>query len=133
VPESKITNPKLFIRIVEFSVLGSAFFLSCLMLSVDIAGDLFIQALIYAMILAFFVRFAKGVGVRHKKSPNYITRQILCNAVGILVGTCAMLLLEKMFAIGDDIFVAVICSGVMAFFILGTLSPLEHKKSSSIR
>jgi len=129
---NKITSRKLFNRSIDFLVLGLTFFLSCLMLSVDIGGNLLIQTLIYTTILVLSVRMAKRVAKGYKKSLNSITRQILSNAAGILVGTCVMLLLVKMFATGGDLIVVVIFSGVMAFFILGTLSPLVHRKSPSI-
>jgi hypothetical protein len=53
--------------------------------------------------------------------------QTLDNAIGILIGSCIMLLLEKLFSNHSDIALAIILSGVMTFFVLGTLSPLMHK------
>ena len=116
----------------DFLVLAATFFLSCLMLSVNIQGELLIQALIYATILVLFVRLARRLIVGFRQPLNSTTRHVLSNASGILVGTLVMLLLEKLFRAGSDLIVVVIFSGILAFFILGTLSPLVHKKSSSV-
>jgi len=132
VTETKITNPKVFNQFVDFLVLGLTFFLSCLMLSVEMQGSLILQTLIYATILVLFLHLANRLIVGYKKSLNSTTQHVLSNAAGILVGTSVMLLLEKLFAAGGDLIVVVIFSGIMAFFILGTLSPLVHKKSSSV-
>jgi hypothetical protein len=74
-----------------------------------------------------FVQLCKRAIVSYKKSVSEITRQILGNAAGLLIGTFIMLFLEMLFSTNGELTVAIIFSSVMAFFILGTLSPIVHK------
>jgi hypothetical protein len=126
------THPKLFNRFIDFTVLALTFYLSCLLLSVEIDSGLWLQILAYSSIVLIFVRLCKRAIVGHWKSLSALNRQILGNAAGILVGTCVMLALETFIAGSGEIIVALIFSSVMAFFVLGTLSPLFNKKSTSV-
>ena len=116
-------------RLVDFAVLGATFYVSCMLLSVELGSSFFLQTLAYSTILLVFVRLSKRTVASYNKSISETIRQILGNATGILVGTCVVLLLGKILSARDDIFVAVILSGIMAFFVLGTLCPLVHKTS----
>ena len=128
--KNQYTNPKLLNRLVDFVVLGMTFYFSCLVLSIELESGLFIQVLSYATIMLVFVQFCKRAIVSYKKSLSEISTQILGNAVGILIGTFIMLFLEILFSSNVELMVAIILSSVMAFFILGTLSPIVHKKTA---
>jgi len=119
-------------RALDFLVLGFTFFLSCLLLSSDAVGDLFLQTVLYAATLVAFVCLSSRIVVRDNTVSNSLTRQISSNAAGILIGTCVILVFEKLFVTGSEFFAAVIFSGVMAFFILGTLAPLKVYNSSTL-
>jgi hypothetical protein len=114
-------------RLVDFVVLSATFYASCMLLSVELGGGLFLQILAYSTILLVFVRLSKRAIASYNKSIGETTRQILGNATGILIGTCVVALLEKILLTRGDIIVVYILSGVMAFFILGTLSPIVNK------
>jgi hypothetical protein len=116
-------------RLVDFVVLGATFYASCMLLSVELGGSLFFHMLAYSTILLAFVLLSKRAIANYDKSIGESTRKILGNAIGILIGTCIMLLLEKLLSSHSDFTVAIILSGVMAFFVLGTLCPLVHKTS----
>jgi hypothetical protein len=118
--------------VVDFLVLGSTFFLACLLLSADAAGDLFLQTVLYAAILVAFVCLTRWITMRDNKVTNSLTSKIFSNAAGILIGTCVTLVFKDLFTAGGDFIAAVIFSGVMAFFVLGTFAPLIIYKSSSI-
>lgn len=123
------TNPRLLNRAIDFAVLGVTFFLSCQLLSVDIGSGMALQTLLYASILLIFVRLSKRVMLDFKHNTGSVAWQIIGNAMGIFAGTAVMLVLEKFLVGSRDIIVAVVFSGVMAFFILGTLSPLFNKNT----
>ena len=123
-------DSRLLDRLVDFTVLGATFYVSCMLLSVELGSSFFFQTLAYSTILLVFVRLSKRTVASYNKSIGETIRQILGNATGILVGTCVVLLLGKILSARGDILVAVILSGVMAFFVLGTLCPLVHKTSS---
>jgi len=115
---------------VDFTVLGATFYISCKLLSVESGGSLFIHMFAYSAILLTFVRLSKRAIANCCKPVGESTRKILGNAIGVLIGTCIMLLLAKLLPNNSDFIPAIILSGFMAFFILGTLCPLVHKTSS---
>ena len=117
---------------VDFLVLGFTFFLSCLLLSVDAVGHLVLQTVLYAATLVTFVCLTGWFAMRGNNVTNSLTRKIFSNAAGILVGTCVIFVFKDLFGTGSDFIAATIFSGVMAFFVLGTLAPLIVYKSSSI-
>ena len=121
------TDPRLLDRLVDLTVLSATFYISCMLLSVELEGSLLLQAFAYLTILLVCVRLSKRAITSYNKSIGETTRKILGNATGILIGTCVVLLFGKILLIGGDIIVVVILTGVMAFFILGTLSPIVHK------
>jgi hypothetical protein len=112
---------------VYFVVLGATLYVSCMLLSVELGGSLFFHLLAYSMILLALIRLSKRAIADYCKSIGEWTYQTLGNAIGILIGSCIMLLLEKLFSNHSSIALAIILSGVMTFFVLGTLCPLVHK------
>ena len=118
--------------VVDFLVLGFTFFLSCLLLSGDAVGDLFLQTVLYAATLVTFVGLTSWIAKRDNTAASSLTRKIFSNAAGILIGTCVILVFKDLFATDGHFIAAVIFSGVAAFFVLGTLTPLIVYKSSSI-
>ena len=116
-------------RLVDFVVLGVILYVSCTILSVELEGSIFFHMLAYSTVLSAFVSLSKRAIANYYKSIGESTHQILGNAIGILIGTCIILLLEKILSNHSDIIVAIILSGVMAFFILGTLDPLVDETS----
>ena len=114
---------------VDFTVLGATFYISCMLLSVEPGGSLFIHMLAYSTILLTFVGLSRRAIANCCKSIGESTRKILGNAIGVLIGTCIMLLLAKLLSNNSDFTPAIILSGAMAFFVLGTLCPLVHKPS----
>ena len=122
-------DSRLLDRLVDFTVLGATFYVSCMLLSVELGSSFFFQTLAYSTVLLVFVRLSKRTVASYNKSIGETIRQILGNATGILVGTCVVLLLGKILSARGDFFVVVIFSGVMAFFVLGTLCPLVHNTS----
>jgi uncharacterized protein YacL len=115
--------------LVDFVVLGATYYVSCMILSVELGGSLFFHMLAYSTILVTLVRLSKRAIANYYKSIGESTGKILGNAIGILVGTCIMLLIEKLLSNHNEIILAVILSSVMAFFVLGTLSSFARKTS----
>ena len=120
--DSRILN-----RVLDLAVFGTTFFVSCLLFSVASDSTLFVQILVYSTLLLVCVRLCKRAIVSYNRSIVELSRQILGNGAGILIGTCIMLVFEIFVSASGGIFAAVIFSGVMAFFILGTLLPIVHK------
>lgn len=115
--------------LVDFVVLGATYYVSCMILSVELGGSLFFHMLAYSTILVTFVRLSKRAIANHYRSIGESTGKMLGNAIGILVGICIMLLIEKLLSNHNEIILAIILSSVMAFFVLGTLSSFTGKTS----
>jgi len=120
-------------QLVDFVVLSATFYASCMLLSVESGGSLFFHMLAYSTILLAFVRLSNRAITNYYRSMGESTRKILGNAVGLLMGTCIVLPLEKLLSNHSNFVVAIILSGVMAFFVLGTLCSLVHKTSFAHR
>ena len=120
-------NRALMNRMIDFSVLGLIFYLSSLFLSVDNGGRLILLALGYASMVLVFVSFSRRFFARHYLTLGDAIRQITCNAIGILAATFIMLVVERIMSADGGVYVALLFSSVMAFFVLGTLLPLVHK------
>jgi hypothetical protein len=112
---------------IYFVVLGATLYVSCMLLSVELGGSLFLHLLAYSTILLASMRLSKRAIAGYCKSIGKCTYQALGNAIGILIGSCIMLLLEKLFLNHSNIVPAIILSGVLTFFVLGTLCPWVHK------
>ena len=119
--------------LVDFVVLGAMLYVSCTILSVELGGSLFFHMLAYATVLSAFVSLSERAIANYYKSIGESTHHILGNAIGILIGTCIILLLEKILSNHSEIIVAIILSSIMVFFILGTLEPLVHETSMGKR
>lgn len=124
-------RPRNLNQALDFLVLGLTFYLTCWFLSVDRGGHLLAQTVLYATILVVSVRLAKNWLPTRLKFLTGITRQLAGNAAGILIGTCVMLAVDEVLVSGGGTIVALVFSGVMAFFILGTLSPIINNNKSS--
>jgi len=122
------TSRRLY-RLANFVVLSTTLYASSRLLSVELGGGLVVHMLGYATILLAFVQLSKSAIAHYYKSVRECTCQILGNAFGILIGTCVMLLLEKLLSNHSGIIVVIIFASVMAFFVLGTFCPLAHKTS----
>jgi hypothetical protein len=125
----KNAESKRFCCFVYFVVLGATLYVSCMLLSVELGGSLFFHLLAYSTILLALMRLSKRAIADYCKSIGEWTYQTLGNAIGILIGSCIMLLLEKLFSNHSNIVSVLIISGVISFFVLGTLCPLVHKSS----
>ena len=58
------------------------------------------------------------------KTIGEVSRYILADAVGILAGTCAVLILKSVVFTSVGFSAVIIFSSVISFFVLGTISPI---------
>lgn len=85
----------------------------------------------YSATILVFVIVTERVLAGYWKSISSATRQILGNGAGIVLGTCFIMLLVKYMFTNGELLVEIVVSSIMAFFILGTLSPIIHRKTPS--
>ena len=125
------TKPDTVNQIADFLVLTIIFYLSCLMLSPGGSSILVLQALVYASTVLLSVSLCRRLMIRSNCPLSGMTRLIACNATGITAATLAMVPVGRALPGGGDYTIALMFSSVMAFFVLGTLLPLQYKKTSS--
>ncbi len=118
-------------RFIDFFALGCTFYASCLLLSVPLSGETLFYTLVYATVILISVRLGRYLLSTVFTSMNIVARKMLCNAAGLLVGGIAMFELGSMVLKLNEMAVVVVFSSVMAFFVLGTISPLLHKSAFS--
>ena len=99
-----------------------------MLFSVGSGSELVKHLAAYSTIVLVFVHISNKVAVHYIKLTGEASRKILGNGTGILIGTCVVLLIEKQLSSPGQLIVAVLFSSIMAFFILGTLSPVVGKK-----
>lgn len=121
-------KPIIFNRVIEFLIFALIFFISCRLLGLDVISGGFAQALIYATVMVLFVHLARGTISASGDSFRNITWRILGNAAGIVAGTITVTFIEVFVLAEREILVAVLFSSVMAFFVLGTISPIVSKR-----
>ncbi len=119
------TKQKLFLaRVIDFVVLGSTFYVSCSILSQDMGANLSFQALIYATVILIAIRFGRNLLGATLGSFSRVARLMLGNAIGLGIGAIVLSVLSLLYPQFVGTVVAIVVSSIIAFFILGTLTPL---------
>jgi hypothetical protein len=62
------------------------------------------------------------------KSIGEISRYVFADAIGILAGTCTVLLLQSFVATSFEVSAAVVLASIVSFFVLGTITPLVRSQ-----
>ncbi len=116
-------------RIIDFMVLGCTFYISCMLLSVPLSGNTIFHTLIYATVILVSVRLGGYFLSAILLSASSVVKLMLCNATGLLIGGIVMFVLGSMVPGLNGSAVVVVFASVMAFFVLGTISPLLKKNT----
>ncbi len=116
-------------RVIDFLVLGCTFYISCMLLSVPLSGNTIFHTLIYATVILVSVRLGGYFLSAILLSANSVVKLMLCNATGLLIGGIVMFVLGSMVPGLNELAVVVVFASVMAFFVLGTISPLLKKNT----
>lgn len=110
-------------NLVYFAVLGATFYISCAILAVQRQESLSLQTLIYASVIFVSIKVGRyGVAII-TRSQSRIIYTVLVNAAGITIGVVMLLLLRLFVPELTVSVIALIVSSIIAFFVLGTISP----------
>jgi len=120
------------VRIIDFIVLGSSFYLACFLLSIPVVSNLIIQTFMYAGIVLLSVTICKRILSSNFTSAGRVVKMIIINATGLFIGAIIMLIFGNLFTEFGGFTVAVVLASVMAFFVFGTLSPLLRPDRHSV-
>ncbi len=119
-------------RAIDFAILGCTFFVSSMLLSAPLNGNTLVHTLLYATVILVSVRLGWYFLSAVSLSVNSVVKLMLCNATGLLGGGIIMLVLGNMVIPGfNELVKVVVFASVMAFFILGTVSPLLKKSANT--
>lgn len=118
------TKVSTYSRLIDFMVLSVTFYLSCSILLRLEGGNLTFQALIYASVVLLAIRFGRSLLKDALGSQNRIVGQVLYNAVGLCAGGLILSILSVLVPQLVGPLFSIVVSSIIAFFILGTLSPL---------
>lgn len=122
--KEEFRNSTLTAKIFDFFVLGSTFFVTCSILSVQVGKDVLILAFAYSWVITLSVSIGKHFISRSFSSLSDVLKLMLSNASGLMIGVSIMLILGIIVPGLSNFSVVIIIASVMAFFVLGTLSPL---------
>ena len=111
-------------RIIDFVVLGITFYVTCSILSVHADNQILLLTVVYPSVILVSVKIGKYLLSPVFSSLNTVVKLMLDNAAGLLIGAIIMLILGFTFPGFSQFTAAIIVASVMAFFVLGTLSPL---------
>ena len=117
-------NSKIDPRVIDFVVLGITFYVTCSILSVHAGSDVFLLTVVYPGVILVSVSIGKHLFSSVFSSLNTVLKLMLNNAAGLLIGAIIMLMLGFIIPGFGKFSVAIITASILAFFVLGTLSPL---------
>jgi len=120
----KIRNSDLVIKYIDFFVLGATFSITCSILPDSVGGDVLLLTVLYSVILFASVRIGRHILSRGSSSLSAVLKLMLNNAVGLSIGAGIMLVLGLVIPGLGQFSAVIIIATIMAFFVLGTLSPL---------
>ncbi len=117
---------------ISFIILGGSFYLSCILLSIQVESNLIIHTFLYACIVLLAVTLGKRLLSSAFTSAGSVVKTIIINATGLFIGVIIMLIFGYIFPELGEFTVAVVLASVMAFFVFGTLSPLLRSDRHSL-
>ena len=119
-------------KTISFIILGCSFYLSCILLSIQVESNLIIQTFIYACVVLLAVTLGKRMLSSTFTSAGRVVKTIIINATGLFIGAIIMLIFGYIFPELGEFTVAVVLASIMAFFVFGTLSPLLRSDRHSL-
>ena len=78
----------------------------------------------YAIVVIISLQICQHLIQSAFKSTNSVIQLMLNYAAGLIIGTCVMLVIGFIAASMEGLAVVAILASIMAFFVLGTVSPL---------
>ena len=129
-----IKKSSLWSRAMDISVLSISYLLFSYIAesgSIDVQ-QLLINMIFYVGIVFITLRLGKRILFDLIKNKSRILCILLGNVAGLTIGTLLAMLLEQFFPGVSERAVVVIFSSVLAFFILGTLSPMVKSSHRDI-
>lgn len=113
-------------RFINFIVLSTLFFISCKIVPWSFEENIAVASIIYAIVAIISIQLCRNLVQSIIKSKNSVIQLLLTYATGLVIGTCVMLAIGFNISSMQGLSVVVILTSIMAFFVLGTISPLAR-------
>jgi hypothetical protein len=121
---SKIRSSCFYSRITDLIVLATSFLLLAVITGFGSFEQVIIDLVLYVAVVFISLRVCKRIVFEYVHTSRRITRVLLGNISGLILGVLLVIMLDQLFpGIGESALI-VILSSILAFFILGTLSPM---------
>lgn len=117
-------KPQLLTYLINFIILGTTFYSSCSIFAINSHGNLLLQSLIFAIVVLAGMKIGRLVVATTSLANGRIQYTVLVNATGIVIGAVLLLMTGYIIPNIDVSLIAIVVSSVIAFFILGTISPM---------
>ena len=129
---SPIKSSSLKPQLIDLSVLAICFAIFAYVTDFINSGQLQFYLLVYVALGFVSLRFSKYLICKLFNTSSGIASTLVGNIIGFMVWVFISVLLETLFAGNGTGLLVVIFSSIMAFFILGTLSPMEKSSHHDI-
>lgn len=124
--------PLFYSKIIDLAALSASFILLAVITDFGGLMKIIVDLLFYVAVMFISLQVCKRIVFENVHVSGRITRVLLGNVTGLVVGAVLVLLLDMLFpSIGESALV-VIFSSILAFFILGTLSPMVKSSHHDI-
>ena len=127
-----IKTSSLYSRLVDLLVLAVSFLLFAYITEYESQSQLWIDLFFYVSVVFISLRLSKRFIFERIHTENRIACVLLGNITGLLFGAVLAILLESFFPGNGEVILVVVFSSIMAFFILGTLSPMVKSSHNDI-
>jgi len=120
----KIRSSCFYSRIIDLIVLATSFLLLAAITGFGSFEQVVIDLVFYVAVVFISLRVCKRIVFEYIHTSRRITSVLLGNISGLILGAFSVILLDQLFpGLGESALI-VILSSILAFFILGTLSPM---------
>jgi len=111
-------------RITDLIVLVASFMSFSFLTEIQDIKILAFECLLYVSVVFISLRISKRLIFQYLHGSTRVISILVGNSVGLLTGGLAVALISKMFSGSNEAFAIILFSSILAFFILGTFSPM---------
>lgn len=111
-------------RIVDLAVLSFSFTVFALITGMTFSYNVLLDLVLYVSVVFICLRVAKRLIFTHFSISNRVLSVLAGNTAGLIVGGIAVALIDTLIPVFQESLLVVILSSILAFFVLGTVSPM---------
>ena len=128
-----ICREKIVAGTFDILVLGACFYLSCILLSVQLGSNILMVSFMYALIVFLSVTIGKWLLNSSLSFASETVRMMIIRAVGLIFGAIIMSLYGSITPVLSEHVFAIVLASFTAFIVFGTLSPLLQTRRNPLQ